>query len=78
MPTDNIKKISPFILLKMKKQICVIHHLSFSTDYFLFSKLKTGLTHVLNTIPLNGMREFVHKFDDRPKRCIKFNGSYFE
>ncbi|XP_029178128.1 protein GVQW3-like [Nylanderia fulva] len=62
-------------------------------DYFLFPKLKTAMkgafyddipaiqaavTQVLKNIPLDDMKESMHKLVDRSKRCIELNGDYFE
>ncbi|XP_029159826.1 histone-lysine N-methyltransferase SETMAR-like [Nylanderia fulva] len=62
-------------------------------DYFLFPKLKTAMkgafyddipaiqaavTQVLKDIPLDDMKESMHKLVDRSKRCIELNGDYFE
>ena len=62
-------------------------------DYFLFPKLKTkmkgafyddipaiqvAVTEVLKNIPINYIKKCMHALDDRYKRCIESNGTYFE
>ena len=62
-------------------------------DYFLFQKLKTAMkgafyddvpiiqssvTQVLKNIPKTEFKKSMDKLDDRSKRCIESNGTYFE
>ena len=61
-------------------------------DYFLFPKLKTAIkgafyddvptiqsavTQVLKNIPKTEFKKSIDKLDDRSKRCIESNGTYF-